>query len=581
MTSQTLRYTSPCYSLEVDPSRARLSLWVGSTLLAELPLRVAFESLEQTEQEGPMELLDVNERGDSREFVLSVGSSLFEQKTYTVRCNPSSVEIFAVVWGQLKQLDYLRFFAGEGKTTLTQLYAPRFDWSQGKVLVAPQARESLACQQWLSPPPFYYGLQVEGQWVGCGLAARPGSYNFQSFDYSGEKGLEFSLTYEGHQDILNVFETPKLVFILEGQPDPNDGLKAYVDYLEAKQLIPKAENQPAAWWREPLFCGWGEQRLHYRLRHDNDENGWWVNAGDLANELLYRRSLETLERNGINPGTVIIDCFWSLRGSFCQPDPLLWQDMKGFIAEQHAKGRKVLLWLSPIMFDGMPLEACMTLGGQPIATDPTSPVFQKIFAEEIRKIISPQGLDADGFKIDFTQNIPAERQNFRGILKDKWSIISDKPEKNYAPLGQRKELIQTAGAKWGVEILRAYLEAIHTPMKAIKPDALLITHTPNPYLRDVSDMLRLNDLDGLSPDVLGIMSNRAAIAHICGPHWLIDTDNDLMMSKQMWRDYIALQPQIGVPDTYYASGIAMSGEMFDEADYKLLRETWAAYRKGL
>jgi hypothetical protein len=95
------------------------------------------------------------------------------------------------------------------------------------------------------------------------------------------------------------------------------------------------------------------------------------------------------------------------------------------------------------------------------------------------------------------------------------------------------------------------------------------------------DVLRLNDLDGECQDVLGVMQNRAKIARMCSKNWLLDTDNDLMVDKARWRAYIQLQPQLGIPDTYYASAIANSQEQFDEDDYALLRRVWAEYRQTL
>lgn len=115
-------------------------------------------------------------------------------------------------------------------------------------------------------------------------------------------------------------------------------------------------------------------------------------------------------------------------------------------------------------------------------------------------------------------------------------------------------------------------------MKAVKPDSMLITHTPNPYFADVVDVLRLNDLDGESDNVLEIMSARAEIAKVGCEFWLIDTDNDLMINKTRWRDYITLQPQLGIPDTYYATNIAASGETFDANEYALLRQVFENYR---
>lgn len=568
--------------VDVDLERAALRVQQAGQLLLDVPLRVAVSPFGGDERDLSLRLASdhVTEQG-LRQLVIDVESSHLPVKRYLLELDGDRLSLRVRARARFA-IDKVCYFKGDGgRTGARRFYAPRFDWSEGAVLRPIGQDELLACQQWLSPPPFAYMFEHADGWRAIGVAAGPGEHNYQSLALCTSSGLQFTLDYEEHWSPDAEFETPALVVHLQPQPEPNAALKVYVHAME--HLLPQpAEQATPAWWAQPLFCSWGEQRLQYRLRHDNGENGWWVNAGDYANEQLLTASLKTLEQHGVHPGTVIVDCFWSLRGSFCQPDPLLWSDLKGFIAGQHKLGRKVLLWLTPILFDGLPREACITLAGAPVAADPTSDRFRRLFADEITKMISPQGLDADGFKIDFTQNIPSESGLFRNFLKDKWAIISERPEKNHIVAAQRHARLQTAKPRWGVELIRAYLEAIRAPMKAAKADALLITHTPHPALRDLPDMIRLNDLDGtLSRDVPGIMRNRAAITRACGgDHWLIDTDNDLMIDKAMWRAYIADQPHIGVPDTYYATGIATSGELFDADDYRLLSDTWAAYRKA-
>ena len=573
--------------VEIDVASARLRVELHGSMLLDVPLSVSVAPVGATDQDRGLTVVEDRALDSQcRRVSLETESSQFARKQYRVDFGSDWFKLSVV--GHARDavaVDQVTFFPGaDSSTSADRFYAPRFDWAEGAVIRPLGSNDTLACQQWLSPPPFCYCLHTAIGWTPVGIAAAPGQNNFQSFDLKSDSGVQFGLTYEGHWVVDGEFETPALLVHASPSTDPNVALASYVNDLEALMLLPKRPvDDGPAWWREPIFCGWGEQRLQYRRRHDNGESGWWVNAGDLATESLYRKSLAALEAHGINPGTVVVDCFWSRRGCFCEPDSLLWTDLKGFIAEQHAKGRKVLLWLTPILFDGLPLDACMQISSEAIAADPTSTVYRAILAREIEKMISPSGLDADGFKIDFTQNIPAEEQIFRNILKDKWAIISDLPEKCYPRASERDSRIVLAQPLWGVEIVRAYLEAIRAPMKATKPDALLITHTPNPYLRDLPDMIRLNDLDGtLSRDVPSIMRNRASITRACGgQHWLIDTDNDLMIDKEMWRAYIVDQPNIGVPDTYYATGIATSGERFDTLDYQLLRETWATYRKAL
>lgn len=114
-------------------------------------------------------------------------------------------------------------------------------------------------------------------------------------------------------------------------------------------------------------------------------------------------------------------------------------------------------------------------------------------------------------------------------------------------------------------------------MKCGKHSASIYCHLHSYYVSSKT----LNDLDGNSADVLDIMQNRACVAHLCNPDWLIDTDNDLMVSKAAWRQYLQMQPQLGIPDTYYLWSIAASNEPLGPEDMDLLRHTWEAYRRTI
>jgi hypothetical protein len=165
-------------------------------------------------------------------------------------------------------------------------------------------------------------------------------------------------------------------------------------------------------------------------------------------------------------------------------------------------------------------------------------------------MISPQDYDADGFKIDFTARIPAGPG------------------------------LKVHGDTWGLELMRLYLSILHSEAKRVKPEALIMAHTPHPYLENVVDMIRLNDING-SRDINKSMTHRARVASIACPNLIIDTDNWPMPNKAAWRAYIRLQPELGVPSLYSVTHIDSTGEALDAEDYVLIRESWEQYRKRL
>jgi hypothetical protein len=155
--------------------------------------------------------------------------------------------------------------------------------------------------------------------------------------------------------------------------------------------------------------------------------------------------------------------------------------------------------------------------------------------------------DADGFKIDFTARIPSGPG------------------------------IHLYGDIWGLELMKRYLEIIYNAAKQVKPDALIITHTPHPYLAEVLDMIRLNDINK-DKDIRAAMTHRAILVNIACPDAIIDTDNWPITNKSVWRDYLRLQPELGVPALYYASHIDSTLEPLEERDFKLIRQVWAKHR---
>lgn len=548
----------------------------------------AVDTLTNLDETSAIELLANTRQGEAQTLVFGITGNTWQKKRVIFELHEAHILYQVMVAGTGQRITDLNFFVNRNgtanRTDFAQIYSPRFDWFVGEVIGPTSEDDSLGCQQWLSPPPFCYALLSECESVSCGVAVEDGEYNFLSFDYTGSRGPSFKLTYEGHNTVESEFESPKLV-IGFGVQDKNEAVANHINWLRAHgYLCTEAGKETPAWWREPLFCGWGQMRYDYRQDHDGHENGSFINVTFYCTEQLYRNYVNSMAEHGINPGTIIIDMGWAEQPALHAPSKKRWSDMRAFIDEQHQLGRKVLLWYTPVVTAGLPIEACMTLNGKPVCPDPTSPVYAEILEGEIRRMVSAEAdsLNADGFKIDFTQNTPSESGRFTGYINNFWGLINeDNARYLYPPLSQRTELIKTHSSKWGVEILKAYIRLIYQSMKKYKPDSMLITHTANPYFAEVVDVLRLNDLDGECDDVLGVMSNRAKIAKMCSKNWLIDTDNDLMVDKARWRAYIKLQPQLGIPDTYYASAIANSLETFDESDYELLRQIWRDYRQRL
>jgi hypothetical protein len=227
-------------------------------------------------------------------------------------------------------------------------------------------------------------------------------------------------------------------------------------------------------------------------------------AADYARQDIYQEFMDLLAARDLHPGTVVIDDKWQKTYGENQADAEKWPDLRRFVDERHAAGQKVLLWLKAWDREGVPDGECITnAAGMPLTVDPTNPAHERRLCASVRRMLSPDGYDADGFKIDFTHRIPVGPG------------------------------IRLKGDTWGLELMKLYLRIIYQEAKRAKPDALIVTHTPHPYLADVLDMIRLNDMLDLTRlddpmagrDIGKTLAARAAVARAACPEALIDTDN--------------------------------------------------------
>jgi hypothetical protein len=162
-------------------------------------------------------------------------------------------------------------------------------------------------------------------------------------------------------------------------------------------------------------------------------------------------------------------------------------------------------------------------------------------------LLGPDGLDADGLKIDFTARTPSGR-----------ALSHD-------------------GESWGIALLHELLAVVYAAAKEAKPEALIVTHTPHPAFVDVTDMIRLNDIIGGHSSVVAQMRFRTEVVRAACPELLIDTDDWRIPSREAWREFLGVKPELGVPSLYYATHIDATGEPLEPEDYAALRDAWSRW----
>jgi hypothetical protein len=379
-----------------------------------------------------------------------------------------------------------------------------------------------------------------GPWLTFGLATKPGEHNYTTFHYDGmEDGFAFRLAYEGQTRVSGQWESPAIVMRF-GAEDPYQGLTRYVRFLEEQGLVDlSTQADRPEWWSEPIVCGWGAQCHLGNLTKQR--------APDLATQENYVKFAAAFEAKGLKPGIFVIDDKWSSAYGTCEADPKKWPDLKGWIAGRHAAGQKVLLWWKAWDAEGLPDDQCVrNAAGLGITADPSNPAYEATLRKAVRLMLSKEGYDADGFKVDFSARTPSGP----GLTRH--------------------------GKEWGAELLHKLLWILRDEAKKVKPDALVMTHTPNPYFASVTDMIRLNDVNTGSP-VVAQMTHRAKVARAACPNHLIDTDNWPMPNRAAWREYVKAQPDLGIPSLYFATDLDCMEPIEDE-DYEMIREVWAKAR---
>ena len=505
----------------------------------------------------------VSEAEDSIEVTVRAESTAWRSKTYRFHCTAQRFTYAIEVEGEGRIAD-AHYFGGYYSASLR--WSSGFFWSgqHFKQLFNPEPNipETFhvpassgskidltgvpipAKGDWFfTPPPFCFAAEYAGGWLGLGVEAEADTNTYTGFSYNGNlEAFELSLSYEGHTRVEETYTLPAIGF--DFAADEYQAIAEHIAALRAAGYVavPQTEAKPS-WWRSPIFCGWGPQCYLAAVDHGR--------APDYARQQHYESFMRTLDEQQIDPGIVVIDDKWQASYGENGVDTDKWHDLRGYLDQQHARGRKVLLWLKAWDPEGLPVAECITNGGgTAIAFDPTNPAYERRLRDAVRRMLSAEGYDADGFKIDFTARIPS---------------------------GYGLKLYDER--VWGLELMRRYLSILNSEAKSIKPDALIMAHTPHPYFADLVDMIRLNDIN-IGSDVNRAMRHRARIAAIACPEALIDTDNWPITNKAAWRAYLQIQPELGIPSLYAVTHIDSTQEALDADDYDLIRAVWSRYRSG-
>jgi hypothetical protein len=573
----TARLHARAQLLRIAARKGRFQVYV--------PLVSACDQPERRDIHRGLSDLRVTQTGDITRMTYNETSALWERKTYTFEFHPDRIVYFYRVHGR-GPVERAHFFRSwmEDPTTVEQelgvvpeydtVFSPAVNFMgkvyhfAGDTATITAGDDPMYWGSGLAGAPFCFGLNCRGErlWVWAGLGVRPGACTFETFTYNANTTHRifgaggFDCNYNGKLTIDGVWESPHLM--LGAARDPYEGLIAHQALLERDYglNLPRRGATPA-WWRTPVFCGWGEQMsLGYR-DHGNLEG---VDANAYCTQALHDHWMSILRRHRIRPGQIIIDAGWEQPGTtgdmLVHPDR--WPDLRGWINARHAEGIRTHLWMCAWHRAGVPDEECIVRAdGTPVAPDPTHPAYVRRLRAMIRRLLSdaPGCYNADGLKID-------------GLMT--------------CPIGPG---LRNHENVWGMELQRRLLTVIHDEVKTCKPEAAISTFYATPYLADLTDTVRAADLFSIHPSPEATLRHRVRVQSIAMPGCPIDTDHVFWYDiRDNWIDIMRTQLACGIPSLYHAEYVWHKRpfcrpyiETMSDAHYRAVRRAFDTHWRRL
>lgn len=438
-------------------------------------------------------------------------------------------------------------------------------------------RDNVDSASRFSPPPFAVVLLGDGMQALVQVTADTGwhRWNHVIFKVTSEH-MEICIDLEGQTSPTEAAAHVRVQILLDEQDlSPMQLLaqgiaQAYPQKQDtqenAVQIVPE-------WWLRPSYCGWGDMTT---VAMQLEGPGMQCAAMAYCTQGLYERWIKRLEEAQVPVGTIIIDAGWSPAG-WWKPDQVRWPDMRGFIDRQHQAGRRVVLWLATWLWEGLPDEWCLYADGHKLCSDPTHPGYREHLRQCVHELLSPEGYNADGFKIDQLSFSP-DRRTPTGGPRFGWC--------DALPTAS-KPIRLAQGDLWGVQLLHQLQSDIYNAAKQAKPDALITSSTIHPEFGGTFDMIRLHDMGEVASDIFAAMQARADLAQATLPGMPMDADDWIHTDYDLWRSYTAGSGKLGVPCTFYAENFILNwtgGQMtrpIDIKDLHFIAEHWHIYLASL
>ena len=531
----------------VKANEQGFSIEIGGEEYLNCPVVIAVDAdgkADADERYLPMRVFETRREGDLTVHIWRTQSGLWEKKDYVLECGADWARFCVRVQGE-HSVDALRFFDGGARYETAGYLLPAAGHADEARCLRMMTEPGAIELGYFTPPCYCYPLFLDGgdRWLGVGLAARAGQYNFHQFMIkTANNRCGFEVPLYGKTRVSGAWESQSLLFTEGG--DAFDALRAYAEWhYESGWCARKDRSNEPDWWRRPIYCGWGEQCDRARRLGGR--------PFDYATQRDYEDMSRRLDELDLHPGCLIIDDKWQGQYGEALPDPEKWPDLRAFADAEHKKGRRVVLWFRSWYPEGLRAEECVEYLCTACGADPTSEKYRARMKETIRRLLSDEEgcCNCDGFKIDFA---------------------------NCMPLGKYVQTHEEGVC--GVELLKRFMTMMRDFAKAVKPDALINCSCVHPYFDEIVDQARLHDYDGHQRSALQVLGYRAKLYAAALPDVIIDTDAGGVGTRREFERWVRRCAALGVPDLYYLSG---SGDVrLTDADAELIRACWAEYESN-
>ncbi len=489
-------------------------------------------------------------------FIWTATDGIFE-KTYTLEC----CDTYALYKVKIKGTGVLGFVKYFDNTmfNVSGYFSPVVAGGGDVATYKDMAQSQKAADGFFVPPPqcFIFDMEGNDNLIAVGLIAKDKEYNYSGFSYIPDGNIcAFGADYGNYTQIDGEFELPHILIQLG--KDRYSLLESNAKFHVEKGYVKQQNHENEKWWNGNILCGWGDQwKIGAEIA--NSQNFAWDNeaikknadsapemnlfnyAIAAATEENYKKIIADTEKKNVPFSTIIIDCKWHKEFGTMEVDKQKWPDLRGFIDNQHQKGRKVLLWYNFWSVEGLPKDECITRGEEALYVDPTNPKYIARLEKIMEKLLSDgEGCyNADGFKVDFVA-VP-----FEGNLE-----------------------IYEKGV-FGIELVKRNMSLAYNLAKKVKKDALITSQHVHPYFDDCMDMMRIGDYWCSSNRPLSNINTRTGILKATLPNMMIDIDAAGGGKKRDALLYFRRGAQIGTLSLY---GTGIYDKLFTGDDWKEVAE---------